>query len=200
MDLLRQSAQSYTELCGYTYDCTIARKNMASELRFTFSPYEFRHLAGLHRLEHDKLRKNSERVLRDICAGKLTIADLQKSANWNAEREKFLTRLEALSRLNVLMDEFLLLYGFSGEKLARQTPPLRTKIEADYLIKFRLPSGITFFFSVQEKDSCCGRSLFLNNERDYSLGQTKYTLLEKTKTNKQTGERILLYRRDTYQR
>ena len=41
---------------------------------------------------------------------------------------------------------FLLLYGFSGEKLAAQTPPLRTKIDADYLIKYQLPSGITFFF------------------------------------------------------
>jgi hypothetical protein len=98
------------------------------------------------------------------------------------------------------MDEFLLLYGFSGEKLAAQTPPLRTKIDADYLIKYQLPSGITFFFSVKQKDGYCGRSLFINNELDYSRGQTKFTLLEKTKTNLRTGEQILLYRRSTYQK
>lgn len=64
MDLLQLCAQKYAELCYYTYDCTIARKNTAIDLHFTFSPYEFRHLAGLHRLEHDRLRSNSERVFK----------------------------------------------------------------------------------------------------------------------------------------
>ena len=76
MDLLQLCAQKYAELCYYTYDCTIARKNTAIDLHFTFSPYEFRHLAGLHRLEHDRLRSNSERVFKDILSCKLTLADL----------------------------------------------------------------------------------------------------------------------------
>ena len=200
MDLLQLCAQKYAELCYYTYDCTIARKNTAIDLHFTFSPYEFRHLAGLHRLEHDRLRSNSERVFKDILSCKLTLADLRQAHNWSTESEKILSRLEALSQLDTLMDEFLLLYGFSGEKLAAQTPPLRTKIDADYLIKYQLPSGITFFFSVKQKDGYCGRSLFINNELDYSRGQTTFTLLEKTKTNLRTGEQILLYRRSTYQK
>lgn len=200
MDLLQLCTQKYAELCYYTYDCTIARKNTAIDLHFTFSPYEFRHLAGLHRLEHDRLRSNSERVFKDILSGKLTLADLRQAHNWSTESEKILSRLEALSQLDTLMDEFLLLYGFSGEKLAAQTPPLRTKIDADYLIKYQLPSGITFFFSVKQKDGYCGRSLFINNELDYSRGQTKFTLLEKTTTNLRTGEQILLYRRSTYQK
>lgn len=200
MDLLQLCAQKYAELCYYTYDCTIARKNTAIDLHFTFSPYEFRHLAGLHRLEHDRLRSNSERVFKDILSCKLTLADLRQAHNWSTESEKILSRLEALSQLDTLMDEFLLLYGFSGEKLAAQTPPLRTKIDADYLIKYQLPSGITFFFSVKQKDGYCGRSLFINNELDYSRGQTKFTLLETTKTNLRTGEQILLYRRSTYQK
>lgn len=150
MDLLQLCAQKYAELCYYTYDCTIARKNTAIDLHFTFSPYEFRHLAGLHRLEHDRLRSNSERVFKDILSCKLTLADLRQAHNWSTESEKILSRLEALSQLDTLMDEFLLLYGFSGEKLAAQTPPLRTKIDADYLIKYQLPSGITFFFGQAE--------------------------------------------------
>ena len=168
MDLLQLCAQKYAELCYYTYDCTIARKNTAIDLHFTFSPYEFRHLAGLHRLEHDRLRSNSERVFKDILSCKLTLADLRQAHNWSTESEKILS--------------------------------LRTKIDADYLIKYQLPSGITFFFSVKQKDGYCGRSLFINNELDYSRGQTKFTLLEKTKTNLRTGEQILLYRRSTYQK
>ncbi len=200
MDLLMLCARKYAELCFHTYDCTVARKNTAFDLHFTFSPYEFRHLAGLHRLEHPRLRSNSERVFKDILAGSLTLADLRQADNWNAESEKFLSRLEALSQLDILMDGFLQLYGFSGEKLAAQTPPLHTKIDADYLIKFQLPSGITFFFSVKQRDFYCGRSLFVNNDRDYTLGQTKFTLLEKTRTDQRTGEQLLLYRRSTYQK
>ena len=102
MDLLQLCAQKYAELCYYTYDCTIARKNTAIDLHFTFSPYEFRHLAGLHRLEHDRLRSNSERVFKDILSCKLTLADLRQAHNWSTESEKILSRLEALSQLDTL--------------------------------------------------------------------------------------------------
>lgn len=113
-------------------------KNARVSLTFSFSAYEFRHLAGLHRLKHPRLQTNSERLFKDILAGKITLVDLRKASNWEEESEKFLSRLNALAQLDVLMDEFLLIYGFSGEKLARQIPPIRTKIDADYLIKFEL--------------------------------------------------------------
>ena len=122
MDALQSCARKYAELCGYTYDCTIARKNARVSLTFSFSAYEFRHLAGLHRLKHPRLQTNSERLFKDILAGKITLVDLRKASNWEEESEKFLSRLNALAQLDVLMDEFLLIYGFSGEKLARQIP------------------------------------------------------------------------------
>ena len=122
---------------------------------------------------------------------------LQKAPNWPQEAETILGRLTALSQLDVLMNEFLLIYGFSAQKLV---PAVHTKIEADYLIKFELEDGRTFFFSVRQKEDYCGRSLFINNEQDYSAGQTKYTLLEKSRTNVQTGETDLLYQRESYQK
>lgn len=120
MDVLQLCAQKYSVLCQYTYDCTIARKNTSTDLKFTFSPYEFRHLAGLHRLENPKLRKNSERILKEILAGTITLETLRSSANWAEEGEKILLRLDALSQLDRLMDEFLLIFGFSGRKAGRR--------------------------------------------------------------------------------
>ena len=78
MDALQQCAQNYARLCGYAYDCTIARKGHALLLRFLFSPYEFRHLSGLHHLEHPRLEANSERVLKDVLAGKITLLQKKK--------------------------------------------------------------------------------------------------------------------------
>ena len=73
MDALQSCARKYAELCGYTYDCTIARKNARVSLTFSFSAYEFRHLAGLHRLKHPRLQTNSERLSKDILAGKIIL-------------------------------------------------------------------------------------------------------------------------------
>ena len=139
MDALQQCALNYARLCGYAYDCTIARKGRALALRFTFSPYEFRHLSGLHHLEHPRLEANSERILKDILAGKITLATLQESANW-AEQNA----------------------------------------------------------SVQYQDTYRGCSLFVNDVRDYSARQTKFTLLEKKKIHRETRTETLLYRRETY--
>lgn len=88
MDALQSCARKYAELCGYTYDCTIARKNARVSLTFSFSAYEFRHLAGLHRLKHPRLQTNSERLFKDILAGKITLVDLRKASNWEEESEK----------------------------------------------------------------------------------------------------------------
>ena len=198
MDALQQCAQNYARLCSYAYDCTIARKGRALALRFTFSPYEFRHLSGLHHLEHPRLEANSERILKDILAGKITLATLQESANWAEQSAAVLSRLEALSQLEQLLDEFSLIFGFSQEKLLSASPPIRTKIDADYLIKFQLPNGTTFFFSVQYQDTYRGCSLFVNDVCDYSARQTKFTLLEKKKIHRETGTETLLYRRETY--
>lgn len=200
MDVLQRCAQGCAHLCDYAYDCTIARKNTSIDLQFTFSPYEFRHLAGLHRLENPRLRANSERILKDVLSGKITLETLRSSASWIAEQEKILLRLDALSHLDCLMDEFLLIFGFSGEKLTAVRPPIRTKIDADYLIKFQMENGTTFFFSVKHCDTYCGRSIFINNINDYSVGQTKFTLLKKSKTYLPTGKTVLLYRRESYQK
>lgn len=198
MDALQQCAQNYARLCGYAYDCTIARKGHALLLRFLFSPYEFRHLSGLHHLEHPRLEANSERILKDVLAGKITLATLQEAANWAEQRTAVLSRLEALSQLEQMLDAFSLIFGFSPEKLLSASPPIRTQIVADYLIKFQLPNGTTFFFSVQYQDAYRGCSLFVNDVRDYSARQTKFTLLEKKKIHRETGAETLLYRRETY--
>ena len=68
------------------------------------------------------------------------------------------------------------------------------------------PSGSAFpagtdarrVFAVQYQDAYRGCSLFVNDVRDYSARQTKFTLLEKKKIHRETGAETLLYRRETY--
>lgn len=198
MDALQQCTERYAKLCNYAYECVVGRKSRAFSLRFTFSPYEYHHLSGLQHLEHPKLRRNSERVMKEVLSGNITLEMLQNAANWEAEKENALSRMEALAQLETLMDEFTILFDFSKEKLLKAEPAIRTQIDADYLVKFQLQSGMTFFFSIKNRDTYCGCSLFTNNTLDYSAKQTKYIVLEKKKIDLRTGEEKLLYRSGSY--
>jgi len=182
MDALQSCARKYAELCGYTYDCTIARKNARVSLTFSFSAYEFRHLAGLHRLKHPRLQTNSERLFKDILAGKITLVDLRKASNWEEESEKFLSRLNALAQLDVLMDEFLLIYGFSGEKLARQIMSkgpralMLAKIAVNYGAETDINTGLmierlaqTIAFSTEDRKE--GTAAFLEKRSAHFTGR-----------------------------
>ena len=198
MDDLHRCTERYAELCNYAYECLVGRKGKAFSLRFTFSPYEYHHLSGLQHLEHPKLRRNSERVMKEVLSGSITLEMLQNAANWETEKENALSRMEALAQLETLMDEFTILFDFSKEKLLKARPAIRTQIDADYLVKFQLQSGTTFFFSIKNHDTYCGCSLFTNNTLDYSAKQTKYVVLEKKKIDLRTGEEMLLYRSKSY--
>ena len=127
MDLLQLCAQKYAAIIHMDY--TIARKNTAIDLHFTFSPYEFRHLAGLVVEVSTTAFAATPSVYSKTFSCKLTLADLRQAILIGAPRAKIPSRLEAF-QLDTLMDELLLLYYFR-EKLAAQTPPLRTKIDAD---------------------------------------------------------------------
>lgn len=198
MDALQQCTERYAELCNYVYECTVGRKGRAMTLRFSFSPYEYHHLSGLQHLEHPKLRKNSERVMKEVLEGSITLEMLQGSTNWEMEKENALSRMDALAQLETLMDEFTILFDFSREKLLNAKPPIRTQIDADYLVKFQLQNGTTFFFSIKHHDTYCGCSLFTNDTLDYSAKQTKYVVLEKKKIDLRTGKEELLYRSKSY--
>lgn len=198
MDALQLCAQKYAALCEYTYDCTFGRKGQAFSLQFAFSSYEFLHLSGLHYLVHPRLTTNAERVLKDILSGKITMATLHEAPNWGEKKELILSRIEALSNLETLMDEFQLFYGFSQKALLSAKPSIKTSICADYLIKFQPADDITFFFTIRYKNTYRGCSLFVNNIQDYSKNQTAFTLLEKKKTHRKSGDTKLLFQRESY--
>lgn len=107
MDALQQCTERYAELCNYAYECVVGRKGRAFSLRFTFSPYEYHHLSGLQHLEHPKLRRNSERVMKEVLNGSITLEMLQNAANWETEREAALSRMEALAQVAVLFSQII---------------------------------------------------------------------------------------------
>ena len=149
--------------------------------------------APLHFIGH--LQRNKVKNVVGKVAMIESVGSLELLAAIDKQAEKLGIVQDILLEVNIGGEEAK--SGFAPESLEQAAEEAKN---ADYLIKYQLPSGITFFFSVKQKDGYCGRSLFINNELDYSRGQTKFTLLEKTKTNLRTGEQILLYRRSTYQK
>ena len=97
-------------------------------------------------------------------------------------------RVEYLTYLEQIMD--------SNETVFKYNPRLEvfSAIQADFLMKNEVQSCNIFAFLSQDKSNgkyFC-RSFFPQTDKDYSEGQTKWTLLYKKKIRKSTGEEIVL--------
>jgi hypothetical protein len=87
----------------------------------------------------------------------------------------------------------------SNKTVFKYNPQLEafSAIQADFLLKNEMHSRNIFTFLSEEKSNgkyFC-RSFFPQTDKDYSKGQTNWTLLYKKKIFKKTGEKIVLYDR-----
>lgn len=187
-DILR-AAQSYENLLDVEYQVVLGRKNKQASFSIYFGRLHFYHLAGLHYLKDlaDTLRGGRELVFEKILGGAISQAELEKSVHYPEVGD----RIACLAHLESLMD--------SNETVFKYSPRLAafSAIQADFLMKDRL--GARNVFNFLSKDAASGkyfcRSFFPQAERDYSLGQTNWTLLYKKKVRKSSGDEAVLFDR-----
>ena len=83
MDKLKLCADAFNKLFDIEYCCIIGRKGNTREFLLMFDAYHFHHLAGLHKLsDMPELRKNRERVFKDVLSEKLTYEMINKSVDF----------------------------------------------------------------------------------------------------------------------
>jgi hypothetical protein len=191
MDLLQQCAQEFERLLEIEYHITAGRKGKTVAFTISFARSDFHHLAGLHKLrDNAKIgRGRRECVFLDILEGKLSLAQIQRSAFY-PEMEP---RLIYLAHLEAFLDSNELIFRYNSKM-----QPF-SKIEADYLLENRVEDTSVYLFLVRENQDdeehhVC-RTLFPKLKLDYTQGQPKYTLLRKEKRNLKTGEVSLQYDR-----
>lgn len=184
-----QAAKSFKNLLDVEYQILLGKKNKQLNLSIDFERLHFYHLAGLHYLKDlaDTLKGDRKIVFEKILDGKITQADLESSIHYPEIKD----RIEYLVYLESLMD--------SNETIFKYNPALEafSAIRADFLLKNQVQARNIFIFLSGDKSNgkyFC-RSFFPQTDKDYSLGQTNWTLLYKKKLRKSAKTETMLYDR-----
>ena len=185
MDKLKLCADAFSKLFYIKYHCIIGRKGKTREFLLVFDSYHFHHLAGLHKLsDMPELRKNRERVFKDIMAGKLTYDMISQSIDFPDIKSRF----DYLHRLEAFMDSNDIIFHYD-----KCNDP-SSRIDAVYLLQNEIDGDINYFFIDKgEDDNFFGRSFFLKTQKDFTVAQQRWTLLYKEKIYVKTGAKIIQY-------
>lgn len=188
-DLLYQCAVGFDRLLHYQYTFLIGRKGKTLSFVISFDPADFHHLAGLHKLR-DNARFTTgmrDRIFQDILSCNLTLEDAQKSIYF----DQISPRLQPLSTLEQFLDSNELVFRYN------EKTNVFSIIEAEYLLENTVDSQTAYLFLAKRDngDTHVCRTFFPKANKDYSIGQTRYTLLKKEKTNLDSGETIVQYER-----
>ena len=184
LDKLMMCATAFAKLFNYSYRCIIAKKGKTRELIIGFDEYHFHHLAGLKYLQDiHELHRNRQRVFRDIIASRITLNRISESSNFSSCE----TRLNYLDKLENFMDSNFITFTWNKGKNSY------SKIKGEYLLQNEIDDATIYLFIDKNSDTFFGRSFFAKGLKDYTINQSKWTLLYKEKINKRTNEVSVQY-------
>ena len=190
MGSIQECAMSFQTLLNYEYHFIIGRKGQLKEFRLTFDKSDFHHLIGLHKLKDIAQIQHGmrEKVFDKLISGEILETVMEKSLYY----EQMESRIVPLTSLEELLDGNNLIFRYN-EKIQRFS-----LIKAEYLIEGKSDNIPSFLFlgkrNDDENEQMC-RTFFRVGEKDYTVGQSQYTLLKKSKINLITGEVNVQYDR-----
>lgn len=186
MDKLQASANAFKNLLDTQYHLIIARKGKSVEITVEFKEIDFHHLMGLGKLKDLRIsRQNRQEVFSNIIDGIVTYNTICNS--------RYITQIEnrfiPLFKIEHLFDSNNLIFRYNEKQNQFSL------IQADYLLSTPL-SGDDIYIFIEKKDNSdlyyC-RSFFPKEKKDYTIGQSAYTMLFKEKVNLLTGEKQIQY-------
>ena len=184
-----QAAKSYANLLDVEYQIVLGKKNNTVTLSIVFEDTHFIHLAGLQYLKDLKkvLTGNRGQLFRRILKGSVSKKTIESSEYFS----EIADRIEYLSYLEQIMDSNETVFKYNSRL------DVFSAVQADFLMKNEIQARNVFTFL--SKNASTGkyfcRSFFPQTDRDYSEGQTRWTLLYKKKIWKSTGQENVLYDR-----
>ena len=187
-NVLLECAKGFEKLLDIQYRIVVGRKGNDIAFSVGFDAVDFHHLAGLHKLKDLRVsRAERETVFQKILNGEISDSDITQSRCFPAIEK----RLYLFAHLENILD--------SNELVFRYTHKLSqfSVIQAEFLLSTPHESEDVYIFLDKKenaKNYFC-RSFFPKADKDYTIGQVKYTLLRKEKTTLSTGESVVQYAR-----
>ena len=190
MDKLFACAKSFEKLFDVNYHIIIGRKGKSVDIKIGFSPLDFHHLMGIHKLKDLRIsRASREDVFYNVLSGEILLSNLRASRYY----DKIKNRIEPFVDIEQVFDANRLVFRYNKKQ------QIYSIIEADYLLSTPyINTDIYFFIDKREgMDIYFCRSFFPKEQKDYTTGQAVYTMLFKEKIILSTGEKQVQYDRLT---
>ena len=193
MDSIYRSAQEYKNLLPISYRFDFATKRRkVTIIELDFLKEDFFHICGLQHLDDIEIPRNRRKTLEYIDDGVITDELLKKAKKYydipKQEDSDIESRIEEASRLKEYLETNNLIRIFS----LKDAKASGKMIEADYVIKSRLPNSyisvFIFLRKRKENDRYCVISFFKKKNNEYT-GEALYWMM-KTKINN-NGETVL---------
>ena len=183
MALLFEAASAWNNLLNVSYQITYGKKGKLYHISLSFEPDQFLHLSGIHYIDDVDFQRpyNKRNFVSLLLSKEIDAAKIEQSANWVDIKG----RLEALVRLEKILDTDFSLYLFRGDNL-----PFYSDVKANFLIRNLQTGDVVFLFVDGPLDKSFCRSVFSMTDRDYSMGQKKVGLLKKVKYNNGAAETL----------
>ena len=181
---------AFEALLNYEYHFIIGRKGQLKEFYLNFDRSDFHHLIGVHKLRDIAQIQQGMRgkIFDKILRGEIS-EDLIKKSLYYGQME---SRIVPLTSLEEMLDGNNLIFRYN-EKIQKFS-----LIKAEYLLEGKADNIPVFLFlgkrNKDEKEQMC-RTFFRIGDKDYTIGQPRYTLLRKEKKNILTGEVVVQYDR-----
>lgn len=182
MCLFLQAAAAWTDLLTTEYVFILGYKNKEYNIHLIFEKVDFYHLSGMHYAKDVDFKipfkkMYGEKLIDLIASNKINACDIEKSKNW----ERIKGRLESIITLKKILESNFLIYRFAPNKLG-----FNSEILAKYLIHSPDLNLSLFLFLDDAGERFYCKSIFTEQNRDYTQNQTQYKVLRKTKIEDST--------------
>jgi len=177
---------AFKNLLDIEYEFVLGRKNKNVSLKVEFHKAHFFHIAGLqHLTDLPRLKLLTESVYNLLESGGISASYIESSRNYDSIKE----RISLLPKLEQIFD--------SNDTVFKYNPALQafSVIQAEFLLKNEIEKMPIFVFLSKNKNGkyFC-KSFFPDKRKDYSEGQTKWTVLFKKKILKSENKETVLHR------
>ncbi|MCL2840642.1 MAG: PBECR4 domain-containing protein [Defluviitaleaceae bacterium] len=191
MDILMQAAKSWVNISKSCYIITYGKSKKLHTVRIVFEDVDFYHLAGFQYLTDLALPAVSRaKMIATIFNTKLSGEYIKSGNRYSSMVE---TRLLALIDLECSLDNDFRMFRYNHSAY-----PFHTNIRTpEYLIEGKMLNNSLFFFTIKVDESYNGMSIFIKEDKDFSMYHRPLSILKKEKVSIDTQNITILYDRLT---
>ena len=194
LSVLEEALSAYKNLIKTRYQIFLAHKNHEYLIELVFLARNFIHLSGINKLKDLSLLTNSKTLqFYRLCKDKILRDRVTRSIYF----EHIKNRLYSIIYLSSVLTSVDII---SYYKFIRKIEFNYTSIEFDYFAKGELYSDIYYYFmrSLDNSNSLNEHilvSTFIDNYKNYSIGQEQMTLLKLTVISEDVLKKRILFDR-----